>query len=307
MYIRRAPARVRNAKSRYCRVDGDNVCDSAPEYLVIGHITRDLIPGGWRLGGTATFSALTASRLGLSVAVLTSSHTPPELGQYPRVHVVNVPAIQDTVFENIYTPSGRIQYLRSVASVITPAELPAAWKQVPIVHLGPVAQEVSPLFLEEFPSSLLGLTPQGWLRGWDGTGRVFPMPLSQAEALLAKASCVILSLEDLGGNQHILDAMAGMTRLLVETRGIEGSVVYEQGKKTIVPAFEVHEVDPTGAGDVFATAFLIRYHEVNEPVAAAEFGNCVASFVIEGPGTSTIPDRDQVEKRLRTGKLRKLN
>ena len=39
------------------------------DYLVIGHVAHDLIPDGWRLGGTAAYSALTAHALGLRVLI----------------------------------------------------------------------------------------------------------------------------------------------------------------------------------------------------------------------------------------------
>jgi hypothetical protein len=42
------------------------------DYLIIGHLTRDLLPSGSRLGGTAAYSALTARALGLRVGILTA-------------------------------------------------------------------------------------------------------------------------------------------------------------------------------------------------------------------------------------------
>ena len=43
-----------------------------PQYLVIGHISADLLPNGTAvLGGTALYSALTSARLGWRVGVLT--------------------------------------------------------------------------------------------------------------------------------------------------------------------------------------------------------------------------------------------
>jgi len=281
------------------------VTEPVLDYLVIGHVTRDLVPGGWRAGGTVTFSALTASRLGLRVGVLTSTSSVEPLAELKGVRVHAVPAPGDTVFENIYTPAGRIQYLRSVASYLTPADLPTEWENTSIAHLGPVAQEVNPDFLSSLTGALVGLTPQGWLRQWNSGGQVRPILLAEPERILSQAGCVILSLEDLGGDKNVLAMYAGMSRLLVQTRGMQGAVVYMNGTSQVVPAFEADEVDPTGAGDVFATAFFIRYHETQDPLAAAVFANCVASFVIEGPGTSTIPNREQVEQRLLKGKLRK--
>jgi sugar/nucleoside kinase (ribokinase family) len=57
-------------------------------------------------------------------------------------------------------------------------------------------------------------------------------------------------------------------------------------------------VDPTGAGDVFAPAFMIRLIETGDPCEAAQFANVVASFSIEGPGVTGIPMRKQVEAYL---------
>jgi sugar/nucleoside kinase (ribokinase family) len=59
-------------------------------------------------------------------------------------------------------------------------------------------------------------------------------------------------------------------------------------------------VDPTGAGDVFATAFLIRLAETGDPGQAARFANVTASFSVEGWGMAAIPTRLQVEDYLST-------
>jgi hypothetical protein len=283
-----------------------SITQGTPDYLVIGHATQDLVPGGgYQSGGTVTFSALTAKRLGLRVAILTSAHSDSDLQTLVENDIVRLPARQNTVFENVYTPLGRKQYLRSVAPILNPSDLPIEWFQTPIIHLGPVAQEVNPLFVNLFPNVLVGVTPQGWLRRWDEQGEVYPMALQQAEAILGTVGCVVLSLEDLGGDEALLSQYVGMTRLLVQTQGIEGATVHYDGKSQRIPAYQAVEIDPTGAGDVFATAFLIRYHETNDPLVAAQFANCVASFVVEGPGVSTIPYRYQVEERLRNGERRK--
>jgi sugar/nucleoside kinase (ribokinase family) len=59
-------------------------------------------------------------------------------------------------------------------------------------------------------------------------------------------------------------------------------------------------VDPTGAGDVFATAFLIRYQETGNPSQAAAFACCAASCVVEGVATTTLGDREEIMRRLET-------
>jgi sugar/nucleoside kinase (ribokinase family) len=53
-------------------------------------------------------------------------------------------------------------------------------------------------------------------------------------------------------------------------------------------------VDPTGAGDTFTTAFLLHLQETGDPLQAARFGNITASISVEYPGVTGIPTRDEV-------------
>ncbi len=279
--------------------------EQVPEYLVIGHVTQDVLPGGGYLqGGTATYAALAALHLGKQVGVLTSVGDGVEPFPQDSVWVQNCPSSQSTIFENIYQSQGRKQYVRAVANKLTPEHLPAAWRRAPIVHLGPVAQEVSPELAKVFDGALIGVTPQGWLRRWNGDGLVVPTEWAESERILDAVHVVVLSLEDLGGDRERLEALARRARLLVLTLGEQGAMVYQGAKCQRVPAYWVKEVDPTGAGDVFAAGFLIRYAETEDPIEAARFANAVASFVIEGIGPANLPSREQVEERLRYGRLR---
>ena len=42
------------------------------DYLTIGHITKDLAASGFTLGGTASYSPLTANAFGLKSGIFTS-------------------------------------------------------------------------------------------------------------------------------------------------------------------------------------------------------------------------------------------
>jgi sugar/nucleoside kinase (ribokinase family) len=83
-----------------------------------------------------------------------------------------------------------------------------------------------------------------------------------------------------------------------------GSVSYaattavRMGLRAGILAFTVKEVDPTGAGDVFAAAFLIEYNLTGDPRHSTAFACCAASFAVERPGLTGIPDRAAVENRL---------
>src|SRR3989304_1624287 len=134
------------------------------DYLIIGHLTCDVIPDGLRLGGTATYAALTAQALGLRVGIVTSWGAEIPLGPLRNIPVASFPTERSTTFENIYTPEGRVQILHHVAPRLEYFMVPEPWRNAPIVHLGPVAQEGDPSLGRYFPTPLVGVTPQGFRR-----------------------------------------------------------------------------------------------------------------------------------------------
>ena len=109
---------------------------------------------------------------------------------------------------------------------------------------------------------------------------------------------LIFSEEDVAGEEMLVQEYARMAKLAVVTRGRKGATLFHEGTASSFPAYRAREVDPTGAGDVFAASFLVRLHETRDPVAATIFANCVASLSVEGAGTGAIPGRQQVEERL---------
>ncbi len=290
----------------------------APDFLVIGHVTKDLRPdGSFTIGGAATYASLAAQRLGLRAGIVTSASADllerlPEA--LPGVAVAAVPANESTTFENIYAGGHRRQYLRGRAAPLTPENVPPAWRQTHIVLLGPLAQEVAPECAAAFPGALRGASPQGWLRQWAADGLVSPAAWETAHEVLRHLHALVLSREDLrAGNgtsdaqeqqiDALLNEWAAATPLLALTQGAQGALLYQAGRTRQFRAFPTTEVDPTGAGDVFAAAFLIQYAIGQDAAAAARYANCVASFVVEKPGTEGIPTAEQVATRLRRTKL----
>jgi sugar/nucleoside kinase (ribokinase family) len=275
-----------------------------PDFLVIGHVTKDLQEDGYTIGGTVTFASLTARNLGQRTAVVTRAS--PDLTLHPLyqgIEVLILPSPVTTTFQNLYSTDGaRIQFIRAVAGQIKAEDIPLAWREAKIVLLGPLAGELEGNIGKIFPHSLIGVTPQGWMRRWDGEGRVFPKPWERAAEVLNYARVVIFSEKDVGEDESVVQAYARVADILVVTKGAKGATVYHRGEVRHFPAFETIEIDPTGAGDVFAAAYLIELERSGDPYAAAHFANCVASFVVEKRGTEGIPTLEQVERRLAAGK-----
>ena len=280
------------------------------DYLAIGHISIDIFEKRYVLGGTVSFAALTARQMGQTVGLLTSADFEPlivdslvgrdnVLVPETAIRVLRVPTDSTTCYVNEYDEHGRTQYLLGRAADLLPVHVPEEWKSAPVVHLAPLAQEIDAGLLSTFPGSLLVITPQGWMRGWDKDGKVFPVGWGCAEAALARADAVIFSTDDVPVPGLVAE-YARQAKLMVVTENRRGCLVYERGK----PPWRSHgfrparEIDPTGAGDVFAAAFLVRYHETADLEDAAAFAACAASCAVEGVGAASLGDRGEVEKRV---------
>ncbi len=282
-----------------------------PQLLVIGHAVQDILspPGrgtapGWRLGGTASYAALLASRLGLRTAVLTAAAPDLPLEEaLPGTEIVRAPSDRSTLFHNVYTDCGRVQTIPQRASLIDPTSLPADWRGAEIVLLGPVAGEVDDALAGCFPRALIGVSAQGWLRQIDADGRVRPLPPErwQADALLQPGHVLFVSDEDLpsAGPRRVLEEWSRRVDTLAYTRGERGAEVCHRGTWRHIDAFPAQVVDLTGAGDVFATAFLVRYRETDDPWEASRFATCAAALIIEAEGLEKSPERAMIEARLR--------
>ena len=261
------------------------------DYLVIGHITRDIAPekpSGYKVGGTVTFSGRVAQALGCRTAVLTSAR--PDYNMSPALdgvltHVI--PAEQDSIFDNIYQDNNRVQVLYGVAEKIKLADLPQGWEHPAIVHLGPLTNEVDPQFIHAFPNSLIGITPQGWMRRWGDDGRIYARSFPAEQMLLENAAATVISEEDLLDDE-MLDRYIAWSKILVMTQNYAGCTVFANGRTYQVPAPQIDLVEPTGAGDIFAAAFFVQLQRNGrDPIQAAEFANRVAAHSV------TTPDLDK--------------
>ncbi len=272
------------------------------DYLAVGHVAVDLTPSGVQLGGTVSYSALTARALGLRVGIVTSSGKGAPLGELKDIPIVNVPSDHTTTFENINTENGRRQVLHHRAAQISLDHIPQVWRSAPIIHLAPIADEVdfSLSLSGKLSGSLLGVTPQGWMRGWDEKGRVFAKPwdANTSEQVLRDAGAVVLSVEDVDRNLELVEGMAHHTRILCLTEGGAGSVLHWNGDRRRFRPLEMQEVDGTGAGDIFAAAFFVRLYHTRDPWEAARFATQLAARSVTRIGLMGIPTLGEIEECL---------
>ena len=280
---------------------------TAPDFLVIGHAVQDLPAEGsslpWRLGGAVSYASTLARKFGLRAGVLTSAGPDMDLDTLlPGVEWVLVPSERSTQIRNMYEGGRRRQQMPQKAAPLTAAHLPVVWRKSPVVLLGPVAGELDDSLAACFPGSIVGVGAQGWLResGPDSAVRPVAPEAWYAAPVLRQATALFLSDEDVPPNRApvALQRWSTLVDTVAFTRGYDGADIYHCGLRRHIGAFPAKAVDPTGAGDVFAAAFLIRLKEGADVWDAARFASCTASFVVEGEGVAAVPDRAQVEARL---------
>lgn len=260
------------------------------DYLLIGHVTEDINPdGSEKIGGTASFSGLTAMALGNNVGILTSCRPDLSLEPLNGLELYVVPSEVNTTFRNIHTATGRLQYMYQRAAMLDQSNLPESLKQARIVHLGPVASEIDPDIFTQFPKSLICLTPQGWLRGFAEDGRVSAIAWPFSPDLLKAAHATVLSIDDVRGDETQVEQLASLCRLLVVTENQDGARVFWNGDVRRFSAPRVTVLEDTGAGDIFAACFFHRLHETQDPWEAARFAVQLSSASVTRSYYDSIP------------------
>ena len=264
------------------------------DYLVVGHITIDKSPQGPRLGGTAAYAALTAKALGWRPGILTAWAEELPLGPLADIPIVNLGAEQSSTFQNFYSKEDRRQQYSGQASFLEFHHIPESWRSPRLLHLAPVAREVSPRISNYFEDSFVGVTPQGWLREWGANGNVLFAPWEEGELVLAQTDAAVMAQEDVHRDSAQIERLAAACPLLIVTDGQAGARLYQQGQEHVIEAPQAHSVDPTGAGDIFAAVFFIHFYQSGEPLQAAHVASRIAANSVERHGLDGVPTTEEI-------------
>lgn len=270
-----------------------------PLLVCVGHVTWDRTEKGRVVGGPVSYAAATAGKLGWEVGILTAAGPDFEASRdLPMAQVTCRPSSSTTSFRNVYAPNGtRTQFVSSRAEDIDLSLLPEAWRRPDALLLGPVVGEIPGAAAGAFEAGVVGAEGQGWLREIDGEGRVSARDWPDPTRDLAGVDALFFSEQDLPRGGRLAPDYLGSVPMVALTRGVDGLNLLTRESNHTIPSLPRTEVDPTGAGDVFTAAFLIRYHESRDPLEAAAFAACAGSCAVEGVGVSTLGDREEIERR----------
>jgi 1D-myo-inositol 3-kinase len=271
-----------------------------PRLLAVGHVTWDRVQGRTVLGGSVTYATQTARKLGWEAAALTAAGPDFEPERdLPGVTVFLSRGEATTRFVNSYGEDGaRTQVLSARAADVPLSLVPEEWRAPDVLLLGGVAAEIKGRAALSFEAGVVGANAQGWVRAFGPGGEVSPCEWEHPEQSLAGVHALFLSEHDIKGAMARSRALLSFVPMIAVTSGWRGLSLLTRDGMEVVSGLPRPEVDPTGAGDVFATAFLVRYQETEDPSEAAVFACCAASCVVEGLATTTLGDRAEITRRI---------
>lgn len=261
-----------------------------PRVVVVGHVTHDrygdeIVAGGSALYGARTHHAL-AAEVQLVSTVGTDFACERALGPIGRtIHCAGA----TTTFTNVYAPGrARVQRLGAQAPAVDPSTCPPAWRDCDLLHLAPVIGEVDlAAWLAGTRARFVGIGVQGWIKSAAGDA-VVQRPWTITPAGLAGVHAACVGEEDLHDQGDLLDRLVAGVPVVAFTHGRNGCEVICAGQSTRIGVYPVDEIDPTGAGDVFAAAFFLRLAQGASAVDAARLGAAAASIAVEARDATSL-------------------
>jgi sugar/nucleoside kinase (ribokinase family) len=248
---------------------------------LVGNLSRDLKPGRPPLtGGGAFHGARALQRLRVPARIVTRCATADRAALLPPLVRLGTPT---RYLPGESTATFGISYAGDVRTMLV-EELGDAWapshvREVPHgrwVH-------VAPLSRHEFPLETIAALARRARVSLDGQGlvrapRLGPLQLDADfdRELLRHIWVLKLADEEAAvlGDLHALGV-----REVVVTHGSGGSTVHVGGRSIDVPARPV-DADPTGAGDAFATAYVVARNTGADAVGAARRATAVVGALL---------------------------
>jgi len=190
-------------------------------------------------------------------------------------------------------------------------KLPPAYRTTPYVFLanGPTATQHAVLDAMEEKAFVAADTMNLWI----------DTEHDELMRLLGRIDLLILNDEEarmISGKTSLWDAAQEITamgpRAVVLKKGEHGSYLVAEGGRAAVPAYPIDKlVDPTGAGDSFAGAFMghVAGAGSTEPDvlrSALAVASVVASFTCESFGPNRLLEMERAEVDARLAELREL-
>ncbi len=273
---------------------------------VIGNPTYDVNIVGNKtikdIGGTVTYSSLTIKQFGYSVGVVCKGDEKSKLlfDNFGIDTSFFYKTSRVLEFLNIYNGEMRKQKAKEGEKIYN-RDIPNEVFASKAILLGPVLQEIDTEVVKTKRKGILMVDIQGFLRRLLPGGEVYLEISKNVEDVIRhcdilKASqeeaIIITSTHNIENSCKILYRMG--PDIIIITMGEKGSCIYDGAKIYKFDAFKTVVVDPTGAGDVYEAAFLVKYLDTRDLIVAGNFATCAASLSLKGFSYTAIPTNQDV-------------
>jgi hypothetical protein len=259
---------------------------------------EDRTPEGLVPGGPSLYAARAALALGADVTLVTRLSANYDRTVLAGLDLKAVEAAAAPQYANSYDADGnRTQLLLNEGEPLTEDAM-ACDEKTDVFLLAPAYHEVA-----EWPfpcAKTRGISLQGLLRSKEGE-RVVPTAdaWSAVAPFVAKGVFAFLSAEDTRDAAGLARKLATEGMPVFVTHGHHGADYFApDGTERHWDPIPADAVDPTGAGDCFATAFIVRFAETNDLTEATRFALAAGSLAVEGAGIAEVPTRGAIEARL---------
>jgi sugar/nucleoside kinase (ribokinase family) len=251
-------------------------------------------------GGSALFVSGAADYLGAKVGIVGNigEDYPSSVLNWLKHHRLNLSLLTKTKGDSTRFRIGYFHGSRRLWLIHPGRRVEPHWKRgrVEGLHLGPVFNEISESLVHSLrrKCGFMSVDIQGLVRKVNRSGEVHVLRRNLDPVLkicdLVKASMDEAKFQTSSrDHQVILDRfLAKGPKYAIITLGAEGSLLgIRNDRKLLIPAFPDKGVkDPTGAGDVYAGAWLSSFLRTRDPVWAASVGSAFGSLASRRTGLS---------------------
>jgi len=289
------------------------------DLVTIGHFSIDHIfsprleTPTQMLGGSAAYVSFAARKLGACVGVVSKvgNDFPEVYTKLLRSNGVDLFGVKKV--RNFSTTSFIIKYLdgkrRLLLKTCAPCFLTEDVKllfKAKVIHVAPIAGEISSEIVDELreKTNTLSLDPQGFLRKFAADGKV-TLRKWKDKQVLGQIDVYKSSLQEIKvvtGLRRLKDSMKEIRNLgpkiVIVTLGRKGAAIFFEETFHRIPNIQSKAfADPTGAGDVFAGAFLAENINRKDAVWCACVGSAMASFKVETIGPLFSGEKETIYRR----------
>ena len=279
------------------------------DYTLVGLLVIDNEPslGFKRMGGTAFYSGVQASALGLKTGIITKGNVEEiaalwenafldgDIPKDTKIEIWVEPSEHTTTFLCEGRGESRKQLVEKYSGPISHENIPKIGN---LLHLGPVVQEIEPEVFESINYDNIVLGLQGFVRKFQGLGKEYSWETPKY------FNKIIGNVSICGGHELEEECSRQIMKNIIDS---EGSALVTHGKDPVeiltkttrskINTLEVSEVDDYGDGDIFSAGVaygLLNYLSIEESV---KIGCKVAAYALGKVGVSDLLTNHELQNR----------